>query len=264
MNKINNQKILFSWNLTFECNYRCPYCWFDSNWAKLKTKSHRPVRELVKYWDNIQKKYGSVHIDVLGGEPFLFPNFAELVKEISDLHSLGITTNLSCDISVLVKNTSPAKVGIRPSFHPLFAKFDDFLKKALLLKENGFCFEVTYVAYPPQIKQIAYYKSRFEKEGLSFSIFIFWGKYNGVYYPAGYTDEEKKLIEPYIGERCGEKFQIIPKKVKGLLCHAGHKNAVIHENGNVIRCGGANSDELIGNFFDEDFKLLDGPQLCNY
>lgn len=260
---MENEKISFDWNLILECNYRCSYCWFDGQWEELKSKTLPTIRELIKHWDSIHKKYGSVNINVLGGEPFLYPNFIELVKELSDMHSLAITSNLSQDINTFVKKIDSSKVQLGGSFHPLFVKFDTFVKKAVILKDNGFSDQVVYVAYPPQIKQVNYYKTKFEHVGLSLSIFTFWGEYNGINYPAGYTDEEKEIIGPYIGDRCGEKFQIIPKKVKGLLCNAGHRHAVIGLDGHVNKCGGADPHIVIGNFFDENFKLLDKPQLCN-
>lgn len=256
-------KISFDWNLILECNYRCPYCWFNGKWQELKSKSPPSIGELIKYWDNIYKRYGSVHINVLGGEPFLYPGFVELIKELSNTHIIGITTNLSCDIDEFLRGVNPLKVGILSTFHPAFAEFDSFLKKALLLKEYNFGNSIAYLAYPPQIRQINYYKEKFDKEGVSLFVMTFWGKYKGVDYPGGYIDEEKKIIEPYIGDRCGERFQIVPKKVKGLLCNAGHKHAAINVDGRVTRCGGADSHEITSNFFDENFRLLDEPQPCN-
>lgn len=259
-------RISFSWNLLFKCNYRCPYCWFDGKWQELeRTNRYLSVKELMKCWENIYKRYGNVQIDILGGEPFLFPNFIELIKELSNIHTVNITTNLSYDIEEFIRKINPSRVGICATFHPLFAKFGTFVKKALLLKEYKFGNKIAYLAYPPQIKQINYYKERFEKEDFFLSVMTFWGNYKGIDYPAGYTDEEKEMIKPYLGERGGETFQLTPKKVKGMLCRAGQVSAVIHPNGTTLRCGGdlfSDSDLIIGNFFDEDFRLLDKPQPC--
>ena len=105
-------KISFSWNLLFKCNYRCPYCWFDGNWQRMdKMNRFLAVSELARYWRNIYQRYGKVHIDILGGEPFLYPNFTELIHELSNMHSLGIATNLSCDIEAFVKNINHSNAG---------------------------------------------------------------------------------------------------------------------------------------------------------
>lgn len=260
-------RIHFSWNLLFKCNYRCPYCWFNDNWIELeKTTQYLCITDLMRSWKNIHRRYGSVIIDILGGEPFLYPNFIELIKELCNFHTINITTNLSCNVDKFVRNIDASKVGIRATFHPLFAEFDSFIKKTLLLKENNFGDKVTYLAYPPQIKLINYYREKFNKAGLYLTVMTFWGKYNGIDYPTGYTDEEKRLIEPYLDDRNNEKFQITPKKIRGMLCRAGQTYAVILSDGTTIRCGGAkfsDSDYTIGNFFKEDFQLSDKPFLCS-
>jgi len=94
----------------------------------------------------------------------------------------------------------------------------------------------------------------------------FWGKYQGIDYPAGYTKEEREIIKPFLGDRAGEKFQFKPKKVKGKLCRAGHTYAVIFPDGTVLRCGGDQFSELQlrwGNFFNDNFKLLEEPLSCD-
>lgn len=261
-------KVSFSWNLTMECNYRCPYCWFYGDWHRQKARNkYLSVQELMKYWKNIYRNYGSAHIDILGGEPFLYPDFTELMKELSSLHTVNITTNLSCNIDTFVKNIEPQRISICATFHPAFTDFVTFLKKALLLKDYGFGNRIAYLAYPPQIKQIGYYRESFAREGLLLSVMAFWGKYNGIDYPAGYTREEKEAIEPYLGERGGEKFQVVPRKTKGILCRAGQEYAAIYSDGTVFRCGGGKDSEakfILGNFFDEKFRLLEKPLPCTY
>ena len=261
-------KVSFSWNLTIECNYRCPYCWFYGDWHQQKTRNkHLAVKELMRYWENIYKRYGSAKIDILGGEPFLYPNFVELIKELSSFHTVDITTNLSCGVESFAREIDPERVKICPTFHPSFTDFNAFLEKVLFLKEYKFGNRVAYLAYPPQIKQINHYSEGFAKEGLSLSVMAFWGKYSGADYPAGYTQEEKIAIEPYLGDRAGEKFQVVPRKVKGTLCRAGQAYAVIYSDGTVFRCGGSkNSDEklILGNFFDDNFRLLEEPLPCSH
>jgi len=260
----NSDKISFSWDLHYACNYRCPYCWWDGKWHELPNLNRSlSVDQWMKYWRNIYSRYGSVAIEILGGEPFIYPKFTELIKEISILHNIRITTNLSTDIRNFVTHLSPSKVNISPTFHPLFAKYDSFVKKALFLKECGFTYNINYLAYPPQIKQIPYYRDRFNREELSLSVMTFWGKYNGITYPDGYTEEERRIVGVDLGKRAEEEFQLEPKLMpKGRLCRAGQKYAVIHADGDVIRCGGSGLNESIGNFFDENFRLLEKPMPC--
>ncbi|MFH0790844.1 MAG: radical SAM protein [Candidatus Omnitrophota bacterium] len=261
------ERVSFSWNLVFKCNYRCPYCWFDGKWQEMgKMDRCLPVDELVRYWANIQRRYGMVGIEILGGEPFLYPNFVPLMRELSNMHSINITTNLSCSIDEFIKDIDPSRVRLRPTFHPFFADYDSFVKKASVLREHNFGNTVVYLAYPPQLKLLNHYHNRFANQWLSLSVLTFWGKYNGLDYPLSYTDEEREILSPYLGERAGEKFQTSPKEVKGKLCRAGQTYAMIHSDGTAFRCGGANfsdRDLVIGNLFDENFKLIDAPLPCS-
>lgn len=264
--EVRSNGISFSWNIHFHCNYRCPYCWFHGKWADLeKFNRYPPIDQLVKSWEGIYGKYGSVHIEILGGEPFIYPHFIELAQELSRFHTLGIATNLSVDVQDLVKRIDPSRVALCSTFHPGFAELDVFIKDRLMLKAKGFGDRVAYLAYPAYLKQIDYYRRRFEAEGLYITVMTFWGEYNNISYPAGYTQEERDIIEPYLGERSGEKFQLTPKKMaKGRLCHAGHRYAVINADGNIYRCGSQlfNSDYVMGNFFGDNFQLLKGPVPC--
>lgn len=179
------------------------------------------LNQLLKIWIDIYKKYGTIRIEILGGEPFIYPDFNELIKELYQMHTVRITTNLSTKIDEILKNTSPSKVSIIGTFHPLFADFNNFIKKAVLLKENDRSCSVMYLAYPPQIKFIPYYKERFIKYGLRLNVMTFWGEHNGKAYPESYTEEETAYIIPHLGEGRGEKYQLRLQHVKGKLCRAG-------------------------------------------
>lgn len=257
-----DNRVFFSWDLHYVCNYRCPYCWFDGKWTEL-AKQNRifSTGQLIKHWENVYDRYGLVHIEIIGGEPFLYPDFKKLIKQISKMHSIGITTNLSCDIEDFLNEVDSSSVKIKPTFHPLFAKFDDFIKKMLLVNEKQNHNSVFYLAYPPQVSLINNYKQRFAEFGITLEVMSYWGEYRGVKYPQGYTQQERGIINSCMGRREGEKFQLEPRKVRGSLCKAGHISAVIKADGEVCRCGGTNS-KAIGSIFSDDFKLLDEAIPC--
>lgn len=258
------EPVAFSWDLHYRCNYRCPYCWFHEKWQDLKKQNqYFSVEEWFERWKHIYDKYGSVKIDVLGGEPFIYPDFVELIKRVSSLHRLVITTNLSVDIEDFCNKVDPLNVTINPTFHPLFSDLGNFLNRAVMLKERGLTKTVLYLAYPPQVDKIPYYKRIFEEKGLCFSVLTYWGTHKGVSYPGGYTEKERRLIGESLASRAGENFQVSPKEVKGRLCNAGHTYAVIQGSGNVLRCGGGLTNENIGSFFDKDFRLQNSPSPCN-
>lgn len=261
---IGQAQISFSWDLHYACNYRCSYCWWHGKWHDLAAMNrHMRVDELMRYWQNVYNKYGSVHIEILGGEPFIYQDFDELISRLSSLHSIGITTNLSCNVDKFVQGVYASKVNIRPTFHPSFSNFETFIKKCLQLKERGFTDGVNYLAYPPQISTIPYYKKKFNDFGFLFVVMTFWGEYENKRYPESYTEQEQEIIGISLGKRDGESFQIKPKQMpKGKLCFAGHTYAVIQADGTVVRCGGSGLNEKIGSFFDDGFSLLDAPQPC--
>lgn len=258
----SKKKIFFSWDLLYACNYRCPYCWFDSRWTELaKQNKFLPVEQLMRCWSLIYDKYGPVHIEIIGGESFLYPNFRELLKQLSQIHDIGITTNLSCNVSDFMDEVDLSRIKIKPTFHPLFAKFDDFVKKMLILNGKQNHNSVFYLAYPPQIKLINHYRDKFAEFGIALEILSFWGEYRGIKYPQGYTTQEKDILSCFMATREGEKFQLEPRSVKGKLCKAGHISAVIRPDGRVFRCGGTDP-KPIGNMFSDDFKLSDSPMPC--
>jgi organic radical activating enzyme len=63
-----SNKISFSWDLHWACNYRCPYCWWHGRWDELAPRNRYPgTGNLVNIWKRIYEKYGEVHIEIAGG-----------------------------------------------------------------------------------------------------------------------------------------------------------------------------------------------------
>lgn len=259
-----DNRISFNWDIHYSCNYRCPYCWFYGKWAEVERQNiYPPLERLIKTWENIYSLYGPVKISITGGEPFLYPKFIELTEELSQMHRLEIISNLSVDIDNFVKKVKQTDIKINPSFHPLFADFDKFIRGVLLLKDKQMVESVSYLAWPPQINLLQHYQERFNKFGVKLSIQSFFGEYNGIKYPDGYTEREKQIIAPQLGQRGGRYFQTEPVVTKGKLCAAGKRYGVIHPDGKVLRCGGIDSsDSIVGNLLDENFKLSNESLPC--
>jgi len=270
MNKnITNGKIKFSWDIHWSCNYRCPYCWWHGRWNDLSKQNYYPgIDKLIQTWMRIYRLYGSVCMDILGGEPFTYPGIFEFLSEITRYHIVIMNTNLSIDANEIVKKLNPNKdvVSINATFHPLFTKIDDFIENVNILKNNGYFTGISYLAWPPQIDDILVYRDKFAEHDFHLSVLTFWGNYNGKNYPDSYTDKEKEIINLNLGERSDKKFQTKPKITYGRKCNAGHVYATIHPNGKVLRCGGGRwkeEDDFIGNIFDDSFKLLDEAKICS-
>jgi len=226
-----------------------------------KHNRYIPLENMIGLWKRIHELYGECHIMITGGEPSLYPNFIELVDELSKIHTVKVTSQLSGDIYTFARKINPERVVLDMNFHPMEAKLEPFIRKVLALKKRGFSGGVCYLAYPPQMDRIEYYRDKFEEKGINFALAAFWGEYNGKKYPEGYSEEEKKMIAPYIGDPDRIKYHLEGRKTKGKLCRAGYCYASIKADGAVTRCGPL-SHKPIGNIFDKDFKLLEKPEPC--
>lgn len=254
--------IKFSWDIHYKCNFRCPYCWFYKEWANLgKHSLYLNPDEWMIHWRSIYDKYGEVRIEIVGGEPFIYPNFIELIRKLSSFHLVKITTNLSGNIEHFVKEIDPRRVDLDLNFHILFIDLEMVINKALLLKKTGFKSGVCYLAYPPQMAKIPYLSERFKKKGINFALAAFWGDYNGKKYPESYTEAEKEMMKPFLGNLNRINYHLNAQSPKGKLCNAGYTYASIQADGSVVRCGPL-GDKKIGNIMDDKFELLTTTMPC--
>lgn len=262
------EEYCYNWNLLYKCNYRCPYCFFYGLWERLpKLDNTITVDKWLAAWHRVYERQGRVKIEIVGGEPLIYPRMGELLKGLTREHHVAIVTNLSCSLKKLIALTEgidPAQLNMTLSFHPSFARPEDFLEKASFLKEKGISNTVFYVTYPPQLKIMSHFREAFLGKGLNFIPVPFRGEHNGSVYPEAYTEVERRLISGLTG--CltdGQKDwvdnQLVPRKTKGRLCRAGQIYSYIDIYGSVYRCSASAS--LLGNFFT-DFKLLDEPSPC--
>lgn len=252
---MNNGKVTFGWDLCYTCNYRCPYC---GVWEK---KSNQDLMlsapEWQNIWHKIYQRYGSVHIFLSGGEPSDYPYFFELIKLLSKEHTLEICTNLSWEIERLIPEISLEVLRIAPTYHPTFAKFEDFFKKVIKIKEYLPNFQIYYVAHPGQLKEMPERSKMLKEEGIALIPLPLRGD--------GFmlnSEEEKRVVEevsPYKGKKL--QYQLQEISPKGKLCRAGQHYAVIRANGSVDRCS-QYSNAMLGNLLDEDFRLFTQPLIC--
>jgi len=256
-------RITFSWDIHYKCNFRCPYCWFYKEWVNLGRRSlNLNPDEWMSHWRRIHDKYGECKIDIGGGEPFIYPNFIELVTKLSSLHYLKVMTNLSGDIERFAKEINPGRVELDLNFHILFIEAEAVIKKATILKNSGFKGRVCYLAYPPQMKHIPFLNKQFKDAGLNFTLAAFFGEYDGRKYPKAYTQEEKELIRPYLGDIDRLTYHLNGQSRRGKLCNAGYLYANIKGDGSITRCSTV-FNEPFANITEDNFRLLDFPQPCS-
>ena len=90
------RNVRFSWEIHRTCNFKCPYCWHFGKWEELEKQNIYPgLDKLIQVWKRIYDLYGKCHIDILGGEPSIYPEINELLIELIKYHEVFVTTNLS-------------------------------------------------------------------------------------------------------------------------------------------------------------------------
>lgn len=254
------------WEPSHVCNFRCHYCNipFDS---PEQTRSHKGVApaDWLAFWTRLHEIYGSFYINVLGGEPSVYPTFIDLYERVSRHHSVNVTTNLSWEPEQAVGRWSPERISVSASFHPQFMLFEKFLRRVMVLKEAGFFLTAHVVGYPPVFGDLPEYERRFEEVGVK-GVF---GPYNGTYagrtYPDSYSPEQRAwLSERTIVREEFYRYRLALENPKGRLCETGVRYFKVYPDGNVFRCSmvSGQGDKPMGNIKDRDFALMDEAAPC--
>jgi MoaA/NifB/PqqE/SkfB family radical SAM enzyme len=268
--------IEFDWLIHYRCNYRCPYCFLEGYWEELEKKNrYPPLHEVIDAWKRMYDKYGEFNLIITGGEPFLYPQFTNLLAALSKYAILNFDTNFSCgkkELLDLITNTNPARIHMNLSFHPAFADIDIFLEKARFLQHHGFNLLIHYVTFPPQLNSLEHFRNIFNDNGFQFVPIAFRGVYNGRIYPDSFTDSETRYIRNTIAKIEDKNHQIwantalMQLKSKNKLCNAGRFYARVDSDGAVYLCGNdytkSGGDNCLGSVFDVRFSLRDKPTIC--
>jgi MoaA/NifB/PqqE/SkfB family radical SAM enzyme len=82
-------------NITWKCNLDCVYCTEYDN-----SKGHVPYEELLGRIDRC-KELGTLHTDMIGGEPMLHPDLPRLMSYVT---KLGMTTGMTTNAFLLTED----------------------------------------------------------------------------------------------------------------------------------------------------------------
>ena len=105
------------------------------------------TEKLIQVWKRIYDLYGECHIEIAGGEPSMYADFEEFILEVLNYHTVQIMTNLYGSFDKLIDGKTDKvrerfKMGV--TFHPLFAKIEEFLPKAKKIRQSGLSIGVLY------------------------------------------------------------------------------------------------------------------------
>ena len=252
-----NYKLLFNWSITLSCNFNCKYCnnkiienrtinmlqstalgTFITNkiWSittKSKKKANYNIDKIVNFFNSTGK---TAKIKLLGGEPFLYPDFIELCIELTKYHFIDIETNLSINqIKKFADTINPERMeDIRASFHieELEEKnlINRFIDNFLYCKKKGFTITAIVIVYPPIMEKILKYREILLKEGIILYSQPFVGYYKRKEYPSSYTKKEIKDLN------IDFTYTSLTRNTKNQSCSAGNSFFVILPSGDIYPC----------------------------
>lgn len=276
-----------NWLLGRYCNYSCSYCW---PYANTKIKDHRPIEIIIKTMDSIfiqakERGFDKFSFSFAGGEPTLHPNFLDIVKHIKTqpVSKINITTNLSRSLNWLKKLAKYSDdLSVTASFHPEFAKREEFLEKVKFLETTGARIQINIVLLNERFDEMWDHAQFFYDNKISIQAKIQIDYIDGDTFMRSYTPEQLDKIKNgfprygkvnYIYELMDDEHNIYLvdnaeralglgfNRYKGWYCDAGYRSMVITEpTGNIMRhymC----KEKILGNI-DTGFKLYDKPRKC--
>jgi len=246
------------WFITWKCNFRCPYCWEvqRARHGQIKHEDFLPSDKLAEAWNRLKPEV----LDISGGEPFLQPNFIDLLEGLQNGITVAITTNLAFDMTQFVQRITPLKVfSMTLSYHPSQnLSFEQFLGRALMLKNRGFTLTVNFVGYPEQMWLAESVKQKIEAAGLRWH----FDPYSQTeFYPYKYTPDEEALLKGQTGTDRQNAFVTVKRPV---ICSAGFDHVTVFPDGKVYRCINDKIMGLppVGDLLDPTLKLNDRMTLC--
>ena len=185
------------WQLLNTCNYRCGYCFFPPSVLGEKLTVHAAPEAWAQAIDRTGLTW---LLHVTGGEPTIYPQFAELLQRLTAKHYLSFNSNLTNRSVVdLVDRVDPARISfINAGLHALERHrrkgLGIFLEHAALLRERKFPIFISIVATSDVLAQVDEIIALAAPTGMVPIPKLLRGSYEGRNYPAAYSAEEKSTF----------------------------------------------------------------------
>ena len=130
-----------NWYLNFFCNYTCSYCYardiFKEHWGQLEFNS----QEVALILDCIKNSTNPLDITLLGGEPTKDLNFIKIINTLGAINNgtkTVVSTNASFSMDFIKKINPSKNITFSFSFHPEQCDTQEFIAKAITLRDLGF------------------------------------------------------------------------------------------------------------------------------
>ena len=115
-----------TWECTTVCNYSCSYCWPKCHDGKYRWPDDTQVEKLKNYIRNFSDNK-LVTLDIMGGEPTLWPKFKDFCTSISDIAEITFSSNGS-RTARWWKNFNASISHLMFSYHPEFSDTTHYLE----------------------------------------------------------------------------------------------------------------------------------------
>jgi MoaA/NifB/PqqE/SkfB family radical SAM enzyme len=245
------------WNISSKCNYSCPYCGNEISKKAYENLTYPAPDLWAKAWNRIEEE---LIIDITGGEPLLWEGLIDFIYLLDEDKRVAITTNGRVNLTEFVQKVPPQKcINMTMSYHPSqHVDLHYFIGKVLMLKNRGFNVNVNFVAYPEQMWIIPELIKVFSQHDILMNVDPYLQNSETPYYT--FNESEIVFLKQYI---TGNRKVCFERRKLSSMCDAGSGYFVVMPNGDVYRCITKSFQEAsIGNFLDEEFKLMTGPSPC--
>jgi radical SAM protein with 4Fe4S-binding SPASM domain len=230
--------------LTLRCQLNCSYCINGRSSNLIKSRTEIPSKDWLKFLNRLDIPK-NIPITIGGGEPTLYKEFYNLLKELN--HPIDLLTNLDFDLTDFIKNVQPENMfshdikgykSIRISFHPKFMDIEDTVLKASVLQSFGFNVGIFSINFPQNTE----YNLKLAEECRNAKIYFFIKDYLGYY--------NRHLFGHF-------KY---PDSIKGkqdtkVSCKTSE--LIIGPEGNIYKCHRDLylNEHSISSIFDDNFKI---------
>ncbi len=256
------------WKSNQRCNFDCEYCFC----SKEELSREHPLcgrfspARIAGRFDGTGRSWT---IFMTGGEPFLYPDFLELCRELARNHFLALNSNLSTsNVARFAGEIDPSRVRtINASFHERVlersGKMGDFVSNVLRLQSGGFPVKVEYVAYPPLFGRIDRDIRALREAGVrTVNLKVYRGTFGNRLYPRDYSLDERALFLREGQDPAEIEFITEPFAFRGRPCRTGTDFLFMGMDGRIRRCPASSAS--YGDFLGGRYALDPRPRPCPY
>ncbi len=260
----NHDGPMMSWLINQRCNFVCKYCFFP---PEVNAVEHAGVgsftpQEIADRFDETNKSWW---IMLTGGEPFLYPNFIEVVEKLTKNHYVMINTNFSINtVKEFADTIDPERIySINAALHieerERFGNLQAYIDRVLYFQERGFQVRVEYVVYPSLFDRIEDDIKMLKDAGVEIiNLKTFRGMYNGISYPSAYSKEQREYIDANALDPLEVELIDTSYSFFGKPCSSGRDFFQMDPAGDITRCG--TSSKVLFNLRDGiTFSETDRP-----